>query len=248
MPLYFLLSGFSLALAYGRKDWSNKLPWEKLENGERRFEYGPYLQNRFARIGPLYYLTQILFIPAYILLGGHDAQFYSPVTLGSTILATLTCTNTWFYPLSRRPFMDPAWTINTLFFFYLVFPFLLPRLQKLNYNTMASCIVLLNLFQFPFVLPMFWIPDSYWIITSNPLLRLPVFTMGMLAGLQNLRHEQSATCSDSNFDQPIFHDILPWGYFWTKRQFNLKTTEKTQVKGHHKYKKCEIESEIVIYL
>ena len=162
-------------------------------------------------------------------------------------MTTLTCTNTWFYSLSRRPFMDPAWTINTLFFFYLVFPFYLSRLQKLNYNTMASCIVLLHLFQLPFILPMFQIPDSYWIILLNPPLRLLVFAIGMLAGLQNLRHEQSATCYDPNFDQLFIHEILPWGFCWSKRQLNPKTTEKTQVRGHHEYGKCEIESEIVIY-
>ena len=232
MPLFFLLSGFSLSMAYGKEDWTIKFPWQRPDEGERRFDYSNYFQNRFARIGPLYYLTQIFFIPPYILLG-HDSHFYSPGTLGMTIMATLTCTNTWFYPLSRRPFMETAWTINTLFFFYLMFPILLSRLQKLNYNTMARCIVLLHLMQLLCILPMIWIPESYWIITSNPLLRLPVFTMGMLAGLQNLRHEQSATCYDPNLDQPFIHDILPWGFFWTKRQLNTKPSNKSQVKRKH---------------
>ena len=230
MPLFFLLSGYSLVLAYGRKDWSTKLPWEKLEDGERRFQYSHYFQNRFSRVGPLYYLTQILFIPAYILLGGHDAHLYSPSTLWCTILATITCTNTWFYPLSRMPFMLTAWTINTLFFFYLVFPLLLPRLQKLTNNTIASSVVLLHISQvLLFIHLLIWIPESYWIITSNPLLRLPVFIMGMLAGLQNLRHEQSAVCFDPNLDQPFIHDILPWGFCWTKRQLDTKSSEKSQV-------------------
>jgi peptidoglycan/LPS O-acetylase OafA/YrhL len=39
----------------------------------------------------------------------------------------ITCTGSWLFPAETWPANPVSWTVNTLFFFYLVFPFILPR-------------------------------------------------------------------------------------------------------------------------
>jgi len=213
MPLFFLLSGFSLALGYGGKQWSIKLPWQRLDaEGEVRFDYARYYRNRFARVAPIYYLSQIVFIPAYV-YGQHESIHHGDWTLYKTIAFTLTCTNTWFHPIADFPFMPAAWTVNTLFFFYLTFPFILPRVQRLTDTQLARGLVLLFWFQLvPFLVLLVLYPEHFWVITANPLCRLPVFVMGVIAGVQQIRHnEDPDTFVDPNLHQPLMHDLLPWG-------------------------------------
>ena len=86
MPLFYLLSGYSLALGYGYRSISIK----------------SYLRNRFARIAPLYYFALLFFVPAYPHIG--DDWQGDPVLLTLTV----TCTNTWVFPgqLNRN---DKIW-------------------------------------------------------------------------------------------------------------------------------------------
>ena len=58
MPLFFLLSGFCLALGYGRKNYT-ATAWKLSEKDvpEGSFDATGFLLNRLARILPLYYAT-----------------------------------------------------------------------------------------------------------------------------------------------------------------------------------------------
>ena len=48
--------------------------------------------------------------------------------------------------------------------------------------------------------------------TAHPIVRFPVFLMGVLGGLQVLRaHKNGNSFKDPNLSKNLFHSILPWG-------------------------------------
>ena len=52
----------------------------------------------------------------------------------------------------------------------------------------------------------------YWMTTAHPIVRFPVFLMGVLGGLQVLRaHKNGHSFKDPNLSKNLFHSILPWG-------------------------------------
>ena len=59
------------------------------------------------------------------------------------LLRPIFCVSTWVPPIGvgHSAPNDPCWTISTLFFWYLCFPFLLPRMQKLTDKQIAYSIV-----------------------------------------------------------------------------------------------------------
>ena len=49
-------------------------------------------------------------------------------------------------------------------------------------------------------------------VTAHPVIRLPIFLMGVLAGLQVLRaHSDWENFEDPNLDKNILHSLVPWG-------------------------------------
>jgi hypothetical protein len=54
---------------------------------------------------------------------------------------------------------------------------------------------------------------KFKIITHNPVFRMPVFVMGILAGLQRIREADNEDFMDPNLSKNFLHDILPWGIF-----------------------------------
>ena len=184
IPLFYLLSGYSLTLGYGRSNCSSVT-----SGSASSINYFKYLRNRFARIAPLYYFSFIFFIPAYI-----HINYWNPNPI-LVFSLTATCTNSWLFPkvLEMSPPFPPnipAWTISTLFFFYLIFPGALKRFQQLNDDWLARMIVLLHMIQMlPFIYPwitvppriprdgiLYWNQDYLWfcyLITANPFLRFP---------------------------------------------------------------------------
>ena len=55
-------------------------------------------------------------------------------------------------------------------------------------------------------------PDSlYWMTIAHPLIRIPVFLMGIFGGLQVLRaHPNQDTFRDPNLHKNFFYILLPW--------------------------------------
>ena len=69
----------------------------------------------------------------------------------SQLLPTIFCVNSWFFiydPYFPKPYASNCWTINTLWFFYLVFPLLLPRIQALSDIAISRLLVILFYVQF----------------------------------------------------------------------------------------------------
>jgi peptidoglycan/LPS O-acetylase OafA/YrhL len=97
-------------------------------------------------------------------------------------------------PLS---FVGSSWTISTLAFFYLVFPALLRWHQNQTDRSLSRWITILAVVQAVvfFALSFAIAPvDSWWAFWAShawPVSRLPVFDMGLIAGLLMLRQDQS---------------------------------------------------------
>jgi peptidoglycan/LPS O-acetylase OafA/YrhL len=176
MPVFFLLAGYSLAIVYGRRPG---------------FDVRHYYRNRFARIAPVYYVTMLLALPLAVF--GHG--WVSPSEIGGALATNLFAVQMWsgFPPLS---FVGPAWTISTLVFFYLVFPWLLQWHQKQSDRALSRWITILAVVQAVvfFALGFAIEPvDRWWAFWAShawPISRLPVFDMGLVAGLLMLRQDR----------------------------------------------------------
>lgn len=177
MPVFFLLAGYSLAIVYGEQ--------------QRRFNTRRYYRNRFARIAPVYYVTMLLALPLAVF--GHG--WAPPSDIGWVFATNLFAVQMWpsLPPLS---FVGPAWTISTLAFFYLVFPWLLRWHQNQTDRSLSQWITILAVvqavvfFAFSFAIaPVdpWW---AFWAAHAWPISRLPVFDMGLVAGLLMLRQRR----------------------------------------------------------
>ena len=201
MPTFFLLSGYTLAVIYGSRPGT--IAW------------GTFLQNRLARVYPLHIVASLICIPRdFYGYGG-----YQP-TAGRTaqqLFNTVVPVSTWwpFQPAAAFVgFNSSAWTISTLLFFYAVFPWLLPGLQRVRPANLARRIVQLFYVQmavYPLVILVLVLAGGrlrsqagchdgdgastswwaytilYWTATANGPSRLPVFVMGCLAGLHQTK-------------------------------------------------------------
>ena len=174
MPVFFLLAGYSLAIVYGKRQPS--------------FKAKHYYRNRLARIAPVYYVTMLIALPLAVF--GHG--WVSPSDIGWVFATNLFAVQMWasLPPLS---FVGPAWTISTLAFFYLVFPWLLrwhrdQSDRSLNrWITIQAVVQAVVFFGLGFALEpvdRWW---AFWASHAWPISRLPVFDMGLAAGLLMLR-------------------------------------------------------------
>ncbi|CAK8992543.1 unnamed protein product [Durusdinium trenchii] len=109
-----------------------------------------------------------------------------------------------------------TWTISTMCFFYLCFPALAPRLQRLQPRTLPKLAWTMYLLQIFLMMGAFALAfsqgmglfGSYWLRMTPPL-RLPVFVMGLCAGLIRIQRQQAAM-KDSDLDlTPISRSERP---------------------------------------
>ena len=106
MPFFFVLSGFSLAVTYGRNNYDSCcVPW-KQPTDTNIFNSGQFYRNRFARICPIYYFANITM---FSLFYSNPSTFPQPDDnniwlFWSRVFSTLTMTNFWLYASVRRAF------------------------------------------------------------------------------------------------------------------------------------------------
>ena len=118
---FFILSGFILAYNYQARFLSGSTTVRE------------FLGARFARIYPACIFSLAVALPCFLFV---NIRSHIPFAqIGGHALATLLMIKTWL------PFVDwskiadwngPMWSIETEFFFYLCFPFLIRPLAKLN--------------------------------------------------------------------------------------------------------------------
>jgi peptidoglycan/LPS O-acetylase OafA/YrhL len=178
MPVFFLLAGYSLAIVYGKQP-------QRQESG---FDFKGYFRNRFARIAPIYYVAMLIALPLAVFGRG----WVSPSDIGRVLATNIFAVQMWA-SLPPSSFAGPAWTISTLAFFYLAFPWLLRWHRKQSDRSLNRSITILAVLQAAvfFGLGLAIGPvDSWWAFWAShawPISRLPVFEMGLVAGLLVLR-------------------------------------------------------------
>ena len=121
VPLFFLLSGFCLAIA-----------------NDKVISHQTFLKKRMFRIYPTYAITFLLAVPFKAAL----QQPFKSIT-------TLSMMHSWFNwgKTTSKPFYSfngfhESWTISTLFFFYLTFPTLFKICYKRTNRTLSGIIVI----------------------------------------------------------------------------------------------------------
>lgn len=205
MPLFFLLSGFTLTIGY-----SGRLLQDSEENTQKLLEdfhpsqskgssvsLNKFYYNRFLRILPVYYLCFVFAVPlTYNGYGTFDARENLGFTIGSYI-QNIFPTTTWTAFAIGAPFDGPEWTISTLIFFWLFFPWILQHYEKKSDEELLNCIYRNFWLQIWTGIIFFLVGffsgavDPFWLSTAWPISRLPVFNMGICAGLLCNRHVNS---------------------------------------------------------
>lgn len=167
VDLFFVLSGFVIALNYGGRPGRD---WASLRD---------FLFRRFARVYPLHLLMLLAFAAyagAAVTFGGTLLEAQDP---GYFLSSLLLIQNWGFYDVLR--WNVPAWSISAEFFAYLLFPALIgiaaPR-RRATWVLVVSVLLLGLAIQAAF----WWLRLPYpWAVTQTGLLRCVVqFTMGVL--------------------------------------------------------------------
>ena len=169
MPLFFLLSGFCLALG-----------------SDKNVPYRTFLMKRIIRIYPIYLSTFLLLLP-------HNDAFNHP----KKCITSLLMIHSWldwdnfsgqksFYRGNEDPFnsvrgFHQSWTVSTLFFFYLFYPKLVAFCHQRSCRTLTIFIAISYLLQLIFGCCL--LQKGFRWATMWPLSRFPVFVMGVCAGV-----------------------------------------------------------------
>ena len=181
VSFFFVLSGFILVYVYAGRSVTK----------------GEFWQARFARIYPVYLFS--------LLVSFGTLMHFWPVTqqrhLGALVLIAHPLLIEAWFPQLLLTWNPVAWTLSAEAFFYLLFPFLLPRLQKLEWPQLRLCLagfwITSLIFTGGYVLlhpdgvlhttaadnQLFWLG----VIKLNPIVRLPEFLLGMAVGVAFLR-------------------------------------------------------------
>jgi peptidoglycan/LPS O-acetylase OafA/YrhL len=180
VSLFFLLSGFILSYSYLAPDGA-------LRGTPRNF-----YASRFARIYPAYLLGFLLAGPSNILISlrvNHLAVAVAKLVTGAFMVLTLQ--QAWT-PWTAWAWNFPAWSVSVEAFFYLLFPWLGVRLARIR---PSACLPLafglwiislvpatiFTLLKGPVGPPQLG-DHLQMAIEFTPLLRLPEFAIGILAG------------------------------------------------------------------
>jgi peptidoglycan/LPS O-acetylase OafA/YrhL len=180
--LFFLLSGFILSYNY-------------LADGAP-VDRGEFWRARFARVYPVYALSLALSLPLF--LRALEREGAGPAGAGAVGAAVLSLTQAWF-PSAACEWNCPGWSLSVEAFFYLAFPFLAGPLVRLPARRLvpamaalwAAALVVPALFtalglDARAAGPEGWRTPERLLVQYNPLLHLPEFAIGVLAGRWHL--------------------------------------------------------------
>lgn len=195
---FFILSGFILSYVYLSGNGTEDV---KLKEKKRSF-----LWKRFANLYPIhifsliftllvvYSMSQLVIDPkdasASIRYVMYDSNNYTPVEKLHHYMSNaemwLAFAMNAFLVHSWNPyyltFNAPAWSISTLFFMYIIFPFVAPYLSKLKKPVLG--LFVMNAIYL--ALPVLFIVNGLFdmpytgILNRNPLARLPEFLSGVV--------------------------------------------------------------------
>lgn len=186
LTMFFVQSGF--ILTYTLQGWDGRVKMNRRD----------FAANRFARVYPLYFFALVLSFP-YFLATTHRVG----IGLLVTAIATLALAQAWS-PLTAIEWNSPGWSLSAEVFFYVLFVYLIVRLDLLSRRALwtiavAACLVV---YIVPLVYmavdpdglgPVDWASEGFWLKAAkyNPLVRFPEFLLGMILGV--LFGQQAAT-------------------------------------------------------
>lgn len=191
VSFFFVLSGFILVYTYEGRDT----------------RAGDFWQARFARIYPALAFALLITAPGFfyccLRMRAHDPRLFVPEWswvaphMWLSIVLSLVLLQSWL-PQTALAWNMPHWSLSVEAFFYLSFPFLLPRLSRLSRRQLMAIVPLGWLLALACVaLYMCLLPDGpvtiktvgFWMnaLKYHLLMRLPEFLMGMAGGLLFLR-------------------------------------------------------------
>jgi len=199
MSLFYVLSGFFLSYTCGKVRYAtiSCCVWNGIvqENEDPpQINVKDFYLRRAARILPLYYITNLASMP--LLSSGYG--FFNPDKIVPGLLLMLTNTSSWIVVIA---FNGASWFVSTIWFFYWVFPLLLPKLQSYSIQHKLSGMKMHFWMQIilgisTFAINFSWLDSlAFYPATMSPITRFPVFIMGVLAGL--IRLESSRTYKPS---------------------------------------------------
>ena len=162
--LFFILSGFLLAHLYSGKKMDDP--------AQKRFVW-----RRAARIFPANVVGLLFLLGVQALLGNTAVNW-------NTLSECLLLVQTWVVG-NEHALNIPAWSMSCLLFFYLIFPIVLPRLERLKTEVLQAtllglwvvgAVLLPELARWPGGLdPSDWVQHLH----TSPLLRSAEFVLGM---------------------------------------------------------------------
>ena len=181
VSFFFVLSGFILVYVYGGREIAKARFW----------------QARFARIYPAYLFSLIITLPGLL----HFLPLMRTLHLTALVLTSYPLLLEAWFPRILLFWNPVAWSLSVEMVFYLVFPFAMRRLEKLNDNGLrtwitASWLTSLALTGSYVLLrpdgvahPTTLNNELFWlgVVKLNPLVRLPEFLLGMGVGAAFLR-------------------------------------------------------------
>lgn len=188
---FFVLSGFILVLTYAGPRLNCRQFWRA----------------RFARIYPAYVVSLIAAAPFFFFAVRHlELPFFawSQKHLPLALVLTSTLLQAWV-PQAALTWNSVCWSLSVEAFFYLVFPLLLGWSRNLSRSKLIVGIFVCWCISLSFSLSYIHLhPDGlaainsgatnlFWknVLSFNPLVRLPEFVIGMMAGRLYLRGERA---------------------------------------------------------
>jgi peptidoglycan/LPS O-acetylase OafA/YrhL len=186
VSFFFVLSGFILVYTYDGRSVSAREFWRA----------------RFARVYPAYVFSLLAALPWFLYAATHkhwEFTFWPKAHLKFGMLLQVFLLQAWD-PRLAIMWNPVSWSLSVEAFFYLLFPFLLKRFERLA----SARLIGLALFFWSVSLTVSIVyllqaPDhlkdlnsdsfGFWLnaIKFNPLARLPEFLIGMLCGFYFLR-------------------------------------------------------------
>lgn len=179
---FFILSGFVMIIAYGKR----KTKLDKLT----------YYISRIARIYPIYILA--LFTVALIALQSSDGLNMRAFLLQSLLLQS------WF-PADVMVLNSPGWSLSVEVFFYLLFPLLLGLYKKVRfawvfYGIVTFWLVSQVVFNYLLTNPQYGVSSNF--LYYAPMMHLNQFLLGNLMGFLYFRFQKK------NYDKHLLLLVL----------------------------------------
>lgn len=187
MPLFFTLTGLTLAVVYGKCNPSR----DEIEKGiiqpsAKTTSWSFYI-NRLVRVAPVYFLLSFtLSFPLLPLGFGEQSPSQSYTGMLST---TITFTSTMFLFIIGAPLDGPSWTVQTFVWIWLCFPYFMRRTRQMTIIALANWIVYFYWIQLFLVIILFFgtiTTITFWpafcLATMHPIVRIPLFLMGIYGG------------------------------------------------------------------